>query len=192
MSVHQKIQSYHETNLPESLSTRQKILEKIRSALLRGRCRSRHSDPQIQRDIKDQLQLLGSTGWIFLLLGMEKEFLRMILPEGLLDHFDITGIDKGTESDGKPFLRVHLTEKNDLRDVGGPKQYESKGFHKSKTLTDFPIRGQFVYLEIKRRRWRHKKDPRRIVSNDYSLLAKGTKLTRELSDFLKDTRGVAQ
>src|SRR5690625_6646640 len=76
---------------------------------------------------------------------MEKEFLRMILPEGLLDHFDITGIDKGTESDGKPFLRVHLTEKNDLRDVGDPKQYESKGFHKSKTLTDFPIRGQFVY-----------------------------------------------
>ena len=140
----------------------------------------------------DQLRLLGSAGWIFLLLGMEKEFLRMILPEGLLDHFDITGIDKGTESDGKPFLRVHLTEKNDLRDVGDPKQYESKGFHKSKTLTDFPIRGQFVYLEIKRRRWRHKKDPRRIVSNDYSLLAKGTKLTRELSDFLKDTRGVAQ
>src|SRR5690625_177955 len=100
--------------------------------------------------------------------------------------------DKGHISDGYHLCPLQLTDKIDLSDGGDPKQYESKGFHKSKTLTDFPIRGQFVYLEIKRRRWRHKKDPRRIVSNDYSLLAKGTKLTRELSDFLKDTRGVAQ
>jgi len=29
---------------------------------------------------------------------------------------------------------------NDLRGVDAPQQYESKGFHLSKTLTDFPIR----------------------------------------------------
>lgn len=115
----------------------------------------------------------------------------MILPEGLLDYFDIEGIDRGTEKDGKPFIRIHLTEKNVLRDVPDPAQYESKGFHKAKSLTDFPIRGQMVYLTIKRRRWRHKKDPSVIVCNDHSFLAEGTKLTRELSAFLKGTGGVA-
>ena len=121
---------------------------------------------------------------------METELLRMILPEGLLDYFDIENIDRGTEKDGKPFIRIHLTEKNNLRSVPDPQQYESKGFHKAKSLTDFPIRGQMVYLTIKRRRWRHKKDPSQIVCNDHSFLAEGTKLTRELSAFLKGTGGI--
>ena len=68
----------------------------------------------------DQLQLLGSNGSNLLSFGMETELLRMILPEGLLDCFDIEDIDRGNEKDGKPFIRIHLTEKNTPRNVAKP------------------------------------------------------------------------
>jgi len=120
---------------------------------------------------------------------MEKELLKLILPEGLLDHFDIEKIDKGVEKDGKPFIRIHLLEKNQIPEGYNPDEFESKGFHRTKSLVDFPIRGHFVYLNIKRRRWRHKENHNLVISNDYSSLAEGTKMTAELSAFLKDTRG---
>lgn len=64
--------------------------------------------------------------------------------------------------------------------------YESNGFYPSKTIQDFPIRGKAFYLTIKRRRWRHKETKKEIKS-DYSFIAEGSKLTQELSDFLKAT-----
>jgi hypothetical protein len=48
------------------------------------------------------------------------------------------------------------------------------------------LRGKAVYLTIKRRRWRHKETKKEIRGN-YSFLAEGSKLTQELSDFLKGT-----
>lgn len=64
--------------------------------------------------------------------------------------------------------------------------YESKEFLPSSRVQDFPIRGQAVYLVIRRRRWRHKVTKKEIRS-DYSFIAEGSKLTQELSDFLKST-----
>ena len=122
---------------------------------------------------------------------MEEQLLSLILPEGLLDHFSIEDIERGTESDGAPYIRIHLAEKNQLPAGCDPADYESKGFHEATSLVDFPIRGQFVYLSIKRRRWRNKYHPNQIVSNDYSHLGEGTKMTAELSAFLKDTGGNA-
>ena len=122
---------------------------------------------------------------------MEKQLLELILPKGLLDHFDIEDVERGTESDGAPYIRIHLTEKNQLPAGCDPDEFESKGFHQPTSLVDFPIRGQFVYLSIKRRRWRNKYNPNQVVSNDYSHLAEGTKMTAELSAFLKATGGDA-
>jgi len=65
--------------------------------------------------------------------------------------------------------------------------YESKGFYPETIIQDFPIRGKAVYLAIRRRRWRHKERKSEIIHNDYSIVADGSKLTRELSDFLKGT-----
>lgn len=65
--------------------------------------------------------------------------------------------------------------------------YESKGFLNSKQIQDFPIRGKAVYLHIKTRRWRDKKTKKLEIKNDYSFIAEGSKLTAELSVFLKDT-----
>ena len=65
-------------------------------------------------------------------------------------------------------------------------EYESKGFDTGKKVQDFPIRGKAVYLVIRTRLWRHK-ETGSIVKNNYSFIAKGSKLTQELSDFLKYT-----
>ena len=46
-------------------------------------------------------------------------------------------------------------------------------------------RGKAVYLVVKRRRWRHKISKNEIVTRKFNLMAKGGKLTQELSDFLK-------
>jgi len=109
------------------------------------------------------------------------------LPEQLLHHFKI---DKILELEGERtednYFEIHLTEKNVLP-VGYLKlDYESKGFSSTTRIQDFPIRGKAVYLVIKRRRWRHKSTKEQITS-DYSFIAEGSKLTRELSDFLKGT-----
>ena len=65
--------------------------------------------------------------------------------------------------------------------------YESKGFNNISFIQDFPIRGKAVYLGIRTRRWRHKTDKSKEVKSDFSFIAEGSKLTKELSDFLKDT-----
>jgi hypothetical protein len=40
---------------------------------------------------------------------------------------------------------------------------------------------------IKRRRWRNKANKSEEIHNDYSFIADGSKMTKELSDFLKST-----
>ena len=43
-----------------------------------------------------------------------------------------------------------------------------------------------MYLKIRRRRWRHKQDPKKIIRNDFLFVADGAGFTRELSDFQKE------
>lgn len=122
---------------------------------------------------------------------MEKpieDLLQLFLPEGLLDYFDVEAVRESKAKDHTPMIKIHLVEKNSIPEGHDPNQFESKGFYEEKTIQDFPVRGKYVYLVIKRRRWRHKTDRNRSISNDYSFLIKGTKMTREFSDFLKGTR----
>jgi hypothetical protein len=119
---------------------------------------------------------------------MDKDFVRYFLPAGLLEHFTITSIEeKDEESTKSKIIEIDLEEINQIPAGYDSSQYESKGFYPVKLIQDFPIRGKAVYLSIKRRRWRHKNNPNEIIHNDYSLIAEGSKLTQELSDFLKGT-----
>ena len=118
---------------------------------------------------------------------MDTSYIGHFLPKGLLEYFDITGIDELCfVKDRSVYFQISLEERNIiLGDVDGT-QYESKGFTEI-TLQDFPVRGKAVYLTIKRRRWRHKKEAGKIIRNDFSFVAEGSGLTKELSDFLKGT-----
>lgn len=80
-----------------------------------------------------------------------------------------------------------MEEKNQVPLGYDISEYESKGFTKSKLMQDFPIRSKAVYFSIRRRRWRLKSDKNKIIQNDYSFVAEGSKITQDLSDFLKDT-----
>ena len=119
---------------------------------------------------------------------MDKDLVRYFLPAVLLEHFTITSIEEKDESSTKSkIIEIGLEEINQIPAGYDSIQYESKGFYPVKIIQDFPIRGKAVYLAIKRRRWRHKNNPNEIIHNDYSLIAEGSKLTQELSDFLKGT-----
>lgn len=115
--------------------------------------------------------------------------LSHILPTGLLAHFDIIDLfilcDVKTKTE---YFEIELEEKNEILLDVDKSQYESKGFTEV-TLQDFPLRGKATYLRIRRRRWRHKQDPRKIIRNDFSFVAVGSGFTQELSDFLKDKSG---
>ncbi|WP_445438685.1 ISAon1 family transposase N-terminal region protein [Dyadobacter jejuensis] len=70
-----------------------------------------------------------------------------------------------------------------------PEQYkdqkvESKGFLPEIQIQDFPIRNQKVMLCIKRRRW-EVKPGNEIISRDWKLVQKGTRITSEFAAFLK-------
>ena len=118
---------------------------------------------------------------------LETDIISHFLPAGLLVHFTISSVTTLCEVSTKQiFFAITLEENNViLGDVDGS-CYESKGFT-DVTVQDFPIRGKAVYLKLRRRRWRHKSDPKLIIRNDFSFVAEGAGFTRELSDFLKGT-----
>ena len=118
---------------------------------------------------------------------MKTELLALIFPESILHHFEVKEVlilcDISTK---KELYHIKLDEKNSLPKGYDRTVYESKGFMTEKTIQDFPLRGKALYLVIRRRRWRKKTDKAEIRS-DYSFIAEGSKLTKELSDFLKGT-----
>jgi hypothetical protein len=60
----------------------------------------------------------------------------------------------------------------------------SKGYHNEVVIQDFPLRGKFVFLHVKRRRWTDKQT-NEIVQRDWNEVAKGTRMTAEFASFLK-------
>lgn len=117
-----------------------------------------------------------------------KEFFKHVLPQDLLEYFDLKDIKLIGETNKSPeHYLIILEEKNILpQEIKDLNQYESKGFYEARLVQDFPLRGKAVYLEIHRRRWIHKQS-KTYIHRDFTLIAEGTKFTKELSTFLKQT-----
>jgi len=112
----------------------------------------------------------------------------LILPKEMLDHFrTIEVLELCVIRTNEHILEVHLEENNQLPSGYLFSEYESKGFYPSKRIQDFPVRGKALYLCIKRRVWRKKNNPKITIKSDYSFISEGSKLTKEISDFLKGT-----
>ena len=104
-----------------------------------------------------------------------------------MTHFEVVDLlELGDIETKKMFFEIQLDEKNELPEGYESSEYESKGFLPCSRIQDFPIRGKAVYLLIRRRRWRHK-TTRKELTNNYTHVAEGSRLTQELSDFLKGT-----
>ena len=119
---------------------------------------------------------------------MDISLISHFLPIGLLNHFDIIDFEEIILSEiQKDGFYIYLDEKNIIPNGFNSTDFESKGFFDTATIQDFPIRGKALFLVIRRRRWREKKDKNNQIKSDFSFIAEGSKLTLELSDFLKGT-----
>jgi len=112
----------------------------------------------------------------------------LFLPANLLSHFTTKKVLELCDIATKEhILELHLEERNQLPRGYNSEEYESKGFYPSKRVQDFPARVKALYLCIKRRVWRKKDNPKLMIKSDYSFISEGSKLTKEISDFLKGT-----
>lgn len=104
---------------------------------------------------------------------------ELLLPEGVLDYFEILKVDQS-----KTETSIFLQEKNIIPEEYVGRRLESKGFYEDSKVQDFPLRGKAVYLIVRRRRWIDK-DTGDIVIRRWELVAKGTRMTQEFATFLK-------
>lgn len=109
-----------------------------------------------------------------------EELVSLMFPAGLLDYFVVTRVRKIDIG-----YQVYLEEKY-VPSLYPPREYVCHGFHDEQVIHDFPLRGKVFDLVIKRRRWRHV-ETGKVISRDWDLVARGSSLSRELSDFLKGT-----
>ena len=108
------------------------------------------------------------------------ELIKLLLPEIIVEYFELTSYKKGDE-----ILHLYLKEVNSI-----PKEYRqsklsSKGFFDEITVQDFPIRGHQVYLHITRRRWLNE-DTGQVVYRDWNLVADAARVRQEFASFLKE------
>ncbi|QKJ65022.1 transposase [Flavobacterium sp. M31R6] len=108
------------------------------------------------------------------------DLLKFMLPDFLVDHFEVISATNTEEI-------VHLYFKEKIKPPQEFNAFElvSKGFQEEITIQDFPLRGKYVYLHIKRRRWTNKTTGE-LIKRDWQLAAKGTRMTQEFAAFLKE------
>ena len=110
------------------------------------------------------------------------QLLRAILPEVLIDNFDIERFEK---SDTR--FDIWLDEKKEqLREDKYNKNIISYGFGDYRTIQDYPIRGRATYLHVRKRKWLDKTTGE-IFSYERDVSGfDGTRLNAEFVSFLKE------
>jgi len=113
-------------------------------------------------------------------LGNYLDLIKLVLPQFLVDHFDLIKSSKEIE-----VLHLFFEERNLPPREESNRVLISKGFHKEVTIQDFPPRGNTVFLHVKRRRWLDKNTDE-VIQRDWRLVAQGTRMTTEFAAFLKE------
>jgi len=108
------------------------------------------------------------------------DLLKLLLPEIIVDYFEISSYKKGEE-----ILHLNLKEINSIPKAYRQNNLSSNRFFDEITVRDFPIRGHHVYLHITFRRW-FNEDTGQVVFRDWNLVADGTRVTQEFASFLKE------
>ena len=93
-----------------------------------------------------------------------KRLLRAILPDVLIDNFDIVNFDKSADR-----FDIYLDEKKvQLKEDKTNPDIISYGFGEYRTIQDYPIRGRATYLHVRKRKWLDKSS-NEIFSYDWDL-----------------------
>ena len=115
-----------------------------------------------------------------------------MLPDGILDYFEITKIDEEVTNEKDEtgtvirILHIYLDERDNR--IGDQLGLKPNGFTEATVIKDYPIRNRKVLLHVRRRRYLDA-DGRNIILNQYPLTADGTKLSVEFGLFFKDGDG---
>lgn len=111
-----------------------------------------------------------------------KELLRAILPDVLIDNFEVDRFEKSYDR-----FDIWLDEKKvQLREDKYNKSVIAYGFGDYHTIQDFPIRGRATYLHVRKRKWLDQ-DSGEIFSYDWDVSEfDGTRLNAEFVAFLKE------
>ena len=106
--------------------------------------------------------------------------MKLLLPEYLVDYFDVLLHEQKGEE-----LHLYFEEKNEVPEEFAKHKLTSKGFFDEIVVQDFPIRGAHAFLHIRRRRW-FNHNTNMVVSRNWKLVSKGTRMTADFAAFLKE------
>jgi len=107
---------------------------------------------------------------------------RVVLPSEILKYFAVVNVEQTPTE-----IHIYLDELMSSafsRDI----HFESKGFMKAVSVTDFPIRDRKVVLKVRRRRWTDLRTGQSFsIPIDLEIVCKGTRYSKEFGAFLKET-----
>jgi len=115
-----------------------------------------------------------------MLQDTQTELVKLLLPEGLLNYFEVTKVSSVNHE-----IWIYIEELNNPPTEFSNDKLLSKGFLPEICIQDFPLRGKKVLLYIKRRRWLNTRT-NDIVLRDWNLVHTGTRITTEFASFLKE------
>ena len=124
---------------------------------------------------------------------LNHQLIELILPEGILKHFEITDIRQASIDQRlyTKHLTIFLEEKKEIPEEYSGHDYKASGFMRPKEIKDCPIRRNLVTLNIKCRRWDVLIDGKyQKRSRDWQSVADGTRLDPEYAAFLKGIGGL--
>ena len=118
----------------------------------------------------------------YLCIMKPDQLLRAILPDVLIDNFDIVSFDKSADR-----FDIYLDEKKvQLKEDKYNPEIIAYGFGDYRVIQDYPIRGRATYLHVRKRKWLDKSS-NEIFSYDWDLSEfDGTRLNSEFVSFLKE------
>ena len=117
-----------------------------------------------------------------------QELAELLLPEGILAHFDYAGYTrKKNDESSYDEITITLVEKNTVPTLPleyQNKQVRQKGF-KEISINDFPVRGKKVKLLLRRRVWQIE-GTEELYKKEIVTTYPGTKLEKEFAFFFEE------
>lgn len=108
-----------------------------------------------------------------------KDIIRDNISGVIVDNFDIVSIQHYPKDEE---IHIHLDEKKTIPVEFSSRRVIFHGFTSAKKIQDYPIRGNAVYLHVRRRKWLDQ-DTNEILTKTYSIAFEGTQLTKEFVSF---------
>ena len=110
------------------------------------------------------------------------DILREVLPTEIVDNFDIVRYEKTDDRFDIWFDEKKIQEDSDARND----DIIAHGFDDYKVIQDFPLRGRFTHLHLRKRKWLDKSTGEIFSYSIDTSEYEGTRLNAEFVAFLKE------